>query len=508
MLRHPRAGHRSAAPRLRPRGIRYPPGVRPTAPLAAAFLAATLAAAPARAVEEDSLRAAASFGLFRDPYDLLREPASLSELEGRHLYTLIGNQGGGGRATLGYAGRAGPGFLGVFGDFQASGSTASSQVAEVEDPSAPRQVSSTDAFSDAVAWGIFAGYGLHPGRGPISVGIGIGYEGSRWSASLGPRAEGEPPVIGGTLEGHSTGGDADLAEEGEYRERRDAVRAVVGMAVETGRGSVEVDAHLAWDAATAEASLLQSSGGTTYALEGAYPGLALGDDGEGLRPGGAVDATLDLGRGIGLRALGTLEGGRRTPRIGWTTETTVLEGAPVVETRQEWRDAEIREWGGEALVVLHARLGKVELRAGIGGAFSRSSGEGSRAEIRTEDGVAVEETVSQVTREESSWSVSTPIATEVALHPMWALRLGGRFRLEHLASEGSTALEGVPQGATVVEDAHQESQLRSEVEFALGLRFQPVEAFSLDALIRGTAIGEDRLSVNLGALFLSAVFHP
>ena len=48
---------------------------------------------------------------------------------------------------------------------------------------------------------------------------------------------------------------------------------------------------------------------------------------------------------------------------------------------------------------------------------------------------------------------------------------------------------------------------RPEVELALGLSWSPVQRFSLDLMASGVAIGEERLSLALGALLVSAVFH-
>ena len=104
---------------------------------------------------------------------------------------------------------------------------------------------------------------------------------------------------------------------------------------------------------------------------------------------------------------------------------------------------------------------------------------------------------------ERSWVVSTPIATEVRVHPGWTLRAGGAWRQVQLEALDSTAEASDPRNAVGSETTVD----RPEVELALGLSWNPVERFSLDLMASGVAIGEERLSLALGALLVSAVSH-
>jgi len=477
-------------------------------PIAVAGLGFALARPPAAlALETDSLRSAGSFALFRDAFDLLREPASLSELEGRHVYTLLGNQGGGGRATLGYAGVAGPGFLGVFGDFQVSSAAATSQVVTVEEPGGIDDTTTSASASRSLGFGLFAGYGVRPEDWPIALGFGLGYEGSAWTTSLARGEAGQPPVIGGDHEGHYSSGLADLEESGEYRDEDHHVRGVVGVAFEAGALELEGDVHVAWTRSTATAVVDQVSGGEVYHLEGYYPGTPFTDDQQGVIPGGAIDAHVRLARVTTLRAFAAFDGGDLSPHQDRLVERTEGSDGVVTEAIEERVDVEMAGWAAAGLLALHLDFAPVALRLGVGAELVGFDAEGLRVSDTTVDGILTESSTLRETHEERLYALSTPVAAEVALTPLWTLRTGARYRVERYRAAGTTsAQEATATG--VVADAYETSQVRSQVDFALGLRFQPVRRFSLDALVKGTAVGEDRLSVSLGALFLSAVIHP
>lgn len=462
----------------------------------------------AQAFDPDSLRSDATFGLFRDEYDYLREPATLSEQAGTHVYTVLGNQGGTGRFSLGALGPVGPGVVGFIGELGTEGTSASTRADVAATALDPATITETRTDNRARDLAGFLGYGVPVGS-RFALGAGVALADARWRATLAPRP-GSVPVIGGTLR-HVTAEGADrLLQEGTWAQDTREARVVLGAAWLGDRFDLEADVHVTRMSSSTRGEALEITPTTEYTFAGYLPNAGLEGNLSGSIPGFALDLVAELDGGVALRIFAEGERGRVEPVV-----TESFEGfeddtrpeTPITWDRYERLEApDMRVQGGEALVAVQLTRGDVAVWFGVA-----AIGEAEDLVVRrVVESTAGEVTVTVETREAARQgyrAIALPIATEVAASDRFVARFGGRWVNANVRFEGVERLLGDAAEGDLTRDVRSSAATSSYVELAVGFRWLAADAFSLDAAALGIGVPDERIAIDLTQLQLSGVFH-
>jgi hypothetical protein len=357
----------------------------------------------------------------------------------------------------------------------------------------------------AVEGGGSFGVGLRPGEGPVALGFGASLEAGRRDSTLAlPLSSGDASVAG-TLVDDRTTDLLLLLQDGEWRERTLDLEITAGIAVEKEPVDLDLDlrVHRGWVSMEGEASAEAPQGAAWLrGFRPGSPGLALPSE---WLFGGTADVEAAVRGPLSLRA--RVDGGvgpLRPSVLSSSRGGTDADGSWSEE--ESLSDPEGTVWQLGGLLAFQLEWERLAVRVGV---EVLGEGEHLRLERVIEtvvgDGAAAETTVLGRGEEadERLLVVSTPIAAEVQVHPRWTLRVGGRWRQVH-ATESFVAR---PEGASLPAEEALTVVDRPEVELAFGLSWAPISRFSLDLMASGVAIGEERLSLSLGALMVSAVFH-
>lgn len=467
-----------------------------------------LLTAPAFAYDPDSLRADASFGLFRDEYDYLREPATLAHQPGRHVFTVLGNQGGTDRFSLGWLGGLGPGVFGAIADAGVSGGSAHNETTTAATAVSGDTVTITDAWSRTRGAAAFLGYGVPLGD-VVAVGIGAEASFTRWDASLAPEPGGVP-TIGGTLEQTTVDGEATLVEDGAWLERGRELTAIVGVAVALGGAEVEADLHLRRSTVAASGETLRITPTTEYSSTGFQPDGTLENNLDAWVPGLAIDAIVPAGDRAAVRLFAEGARGSGRPAVderfeGYDDDTD--PAAPVSWTESERLvDPDFDLTEVEALLALHLDGDVTSTRFGVAVAHDRERFAFTRAAER-DDGATITSTETRERLDQAYTGVSLPIAVEIAAAPRLVVRAGGRWVAAFVRYDGRSVLQTAPGEGAVTEDRDVAGDVNTYVQLATGFRYDAGERFSLDFVALGTGVGDDRVALDVTSVLVSGVFH-
>jgi hypothetical protein len=457
----------------------------------------------ARAWSPDSLRAEATFGLFRDSYDLLREPAGLAENPEPHVYTLLGNQGGSDRLSAGFIGQLGPGVLGFIADGTTDGSSSRTTSVVAATAATAETTSERTTQSATRSGGIYAGYGI-PLREGVAVAVGVQTEARGWSTTLAP-VPGSSPLVGGTLEQTSDADGSSSTQQGHYDERERDSLARVGANFQRPRFDLEVDLSLAHLLRNNSGAASQSSDDLEYEWSGAVEAASLDSNVSAWLPGAAVDLTVPMTAELAVRAF---VGGQFGPATLVTTQTRELYTDYVDPSLSEATTTDLRGASADlaeadGLLALHVDRGDLQLRVGAAGAWERSRLDvGEFVEV---DGVGTETALDR--REQAAFAQGL-VAIEQRANDRWLLRAGASWTHSWLSSNSSSTLLTSPsEGQTIDTDSIGEEEA-SYLELAFGARLD-LGPVLLDATVRGTGLpDEQRVGVDLSSLLLSLVWRP
>jgi hypothetical protein len=468
---------------------------------------AWLAIGAAAAYDPDSLRSDASFGLFRDEYDFLREPATLSEQEGTHLFTVLGNQGAGSSASLG-ALWDGPVVLGAL--IETSGTSASASTSSETAPTAldPALLLETSSFAKTRDTAGFLGAGVPLGGG-FAVGAGAELSTHRWDASLTPVPGGSPVVWGNLTQQYADGAQV-RTETGTWTERSTLGRLMVGGAWLSESVDVEADVHVARWSSSASGEALQVTPTTEYSFAGTLEGTSPAANLAGMMPGGLLDTTVRVADGVFVRLFVEGNRGKLRPVVterfeGFDDDTDPAN--PVTWERTSTLsdpDAVARE--GEALLAVHLDGDVVDTRLGVG-LLGDAEEIAVTTKSVTDDGASVVSRETRDTIRQRYAALSLPLAAEVAASERLTVRMGGRFVYARVGYEAAGELVGDPDEGDVIGSGRTSADAQSYVDLALGARWDASDRMSLDLVAVGTGSSAGRASVDLGQLLFSGVFH-
>lgn len=442
----------------------------------------------ALAFEPQSLRSSASFGLFRDAYDDLREPAMLTEWGRPHVYSVLGNQGGTDRFSLGGLGPVGP--LAIGGIAEVGGGLHHAELRADEADGTWSTRTSDDQTLDAGGFlGVATAWGS---RG--SVGLGVGWSEHRRQTTL-VAVPGSLPVVGGQLTSqYDADGTVRSQEDGEWTERARDLELILGLARRGDVGEIEADLRWTHEAHVAAGWARLTSIEVDASSDGFLPGAPIEDNLVADAVGGAVDATVAVGDGLTLRvqASGTAGGGRPSVR---ERVDSLTAPTGTTSSRESLADPAARTLDGQALIAAQGSFAGLEARVGAAIEGSRERMTASRT---VSDASGTVEGVQDVAHR--YLVVSAPLAIEAMLSQRVTVRLGGRYALG-VVGYGSTVREGPRVDVAEVLD------LWSRVELASGVRVEAHDRLYFDATVLGASDPAQRASLDLGQVFLSAVWR-
>ena len=462
-----------------------------------------LTASTARAWSPDSLRAEASFGLFRDTYDLLREPAGLAENPETHVYTLLGNQGGADRLSAGFIGEVGPGVLGFIADGTQAGSSSQTTSTVAATAATAQTTTERTTRSRTRSGGIYAGYGV-PLSQSLALAIGLQTEARGWSTTLAPNPSGSP-LIGGALDQVTATDGSASTEQGSYDERDRDSLVRLGANFTPPRFDLELDLSLGRTVRENGGTTTQSSDDLEYEWAGTVAATSLDTNVAAWLPGAAVDLTLPLSDDLALRALVGGQAGPATLAATTTREvrTDYLDPTQSASTTTKLRGVTAGLADAEALLALQIERGDLQLRVGASGSWDRSVLD--VAELVSRDGVTSQ---TDLHRQEQAAFAQGLVAFEQRANDRWTLRAGAAWTHGWLSSTSTSALQTEPaEGQTIDSDSAGNEEV-SYLQLAFGTRLD-LGPLLLDAAVRGTGLPDDqRVGVDLSSLLLSLVWRP
>lgn len=456
-----------------------------------------LLVATAAATDEDSLRASASFGLFRDAYDYLQEPGSLGRQPGRDLYTLLGNQGGTGRFSLGYVGAVGPGVLGAIGDVGIESSHEHGSTSRAATAASDATREETAARSDTRSFSATLGYGVPLGE-RWSVGAGFEVASDSWSTTLAPDPPNDP-IVGGTL---TDGGGAE--ESGSWEQRALTMGGTLGAVVAAGPLDLDLAARLARVQDAAHGRSERHTADEDYVWSGYDAAGSLAGNVTGWVPGAGLDARVAVGpAAVRLQ----VEGDHGVLAPSRTRHSESYTGPDTSWSEDETLSAARADWSaGSALAVLELRSGATEVRVGVGVDAAREQAEYTTDTVRYADGAASSATTRHriVTQEVD---LALPLAVESAVSKTVAVRAGAEWLTWVLDTSSRDVLRSDPGEGDTTADSSHSTTWRSVVQLAVGARWDVAPIFSLDVVASGTGLPDERVGLDLGNLLVSGVFH-
>jgi hypothetical protein len=432
---------------------------------------------PAAAIDLQSLRSEATFGLFRDPYDYITQPGLLARQDGNLLYTLLSGQTDAGRMGLGYQGVLGNVSLGALADYRHAGTTESSTNEST--------FAKTSSKSESEGWTRASELSFVLGAGmPLSKKFSLGAALRIDNASFGQTED----ISGGGYAADTrtyVDGEMSTSTTGTREQSSGNIMAIVGAALGGDKKWVSIDAFVTRPKSITEINTKAEDLNSeyTYTLKGFDAGSPLETNFTAFGPGIRLDSQYAVNKVLDLRLAASYmmsSGAANLDKVeGTVTDTS--SGDSVTET-YAIKDTSVKGSLANVLFAMHYGDDDLRLRAGISATFSSMSSAWTSETSTTAS--KADPTVWKDSYGGGVREIGLPIAVELPVHERWILRSGARFSSYKVSGEGT--FEQKPTEDSTIKNERTASSSGTGVVATLGFRFKATEKFRLDAAILGS----------------------
>jgi hypothetical protein len=459
---------------------------------------------PATALDAQSLRSEATYGLFRDPLDYIVEPGMLPRQEGHQLYTLLASQNDAGRFGAGYQGSSGKAAFGVLVDGTFS-KTSEGSTDKSNSPDGSQSLTLT-GWTKASAWSVLLGGAFSPSDA-LSVGAALQIESDAFSETIDPTT-----LSYGLNSTLKVNDEAVATSNGTFEQGSSTTKALAGATFGGKKSWVEVDVFFVHDSekSSYDATSHTAAGDLvlTETIKGFDVNNPLTSNYTASGPGLKADSQIAINDAFDVRLAGSFQvasGGAATN----TFKVTDSDGTDSLTQTYKLTSSEVRATVTNLLAVIEYGDDDLKLRAGVSATFSPAS----LSWHESYDTGAPEAPVTTWKEglDVGSHEFALPVAVELPVHDRWILRSAARF-----VSSGASIESSVTQSPDDVSSNTSSSSnafSTSSVEAALGFRFKATPRFRLDASVAGVSsctpsgcTGAAGL-VDTASLFASGVVH-